>query len=132
MKTKSILLVCLIAATLAGLFSFKPDTKVKTADCAMTVTYSEMAYVQLKKAYKADSLDIAKKFLKKGFEQIRQASAYAVQCDCTPAETYTLTAYTIAKKAYDKGTDLDAMKPDIKKAMDLSLDAMAAAQACNK
>lgn len=132
MKTKGFLKGCLIVAVFAVSFAFKPTTKRKPAKCLMAVTYSELAFGQFKKAYKASTIDDAKKSLKKGSDQIKQASAYAAQCQCVLAETYSLTAYTTAKKAYEKGDDLESIKSDSKKAMDLSLDAMKEAQGCNK
>ena len=115
----------------ASLLSFRSSEAYEDGKCMTTVTYSEMAYGQFKKAYKASSADVAKQALKKGLEQAQQTAAYAVQCSCTQAETYSLTAYTLGKKAlgYD---DLKDIQAQAKKAMDLCMDAMSAALQCNK
>ena len=103
------------------------------SQCMMVVTYSEMASMQFKKAYKAKSNDDVKKFLKKGMEQAKEAAAYAPQCNCNLAETYALEVFAFGQKAEKaSGTDTDAMQQHLKKAINLSIDAMAAAQKCNE
>lgn len=113
------------------LFSFRARHDAAGNDCMMAVTYSEMAFSQFKKAYKATSVADAQKLVKKGMEQAQQTAAYAVQCNCTAAETYSLTAYTTAQKSL-KSPSLQDLQAGAKKAMNLCLDAMSAAQQCNK
>ncbi|RFZ90706.1 hypothetical protein D0C36_17245 [Mucilaginibacter conchicola] len=131
MKKQYIFFSLLIAIGVIAISSFKSVNKSAPANCMMAVTYSEMAMIQFKKAYKAKTIEAAQPFIKKGMEQVQQASAYAVQCDCTQSESNALTAYGFGKKALD-ATELEKMKPEAKKAMDLSITAMAAAQRCDK
>jgi len=120
----------LLVLTLPALTFFLPVTAPKNSNCMMVVTYSEMASMQFKKAFKSKDIEKAKKFVKKGMEQIQQAAAYSPQCNCVNAETYALSAYTIGKKGFD-ATAIEDLQAQSKKAMDLSLDAMGAAQQCN-
>ena len=59
----------------ASLLSFRSSEAYEDGKCMTTVTYSEMAYGQFKKAYKASSADVAKQALKKGLEQAQQTAA---------------------------------------------------------
>lgn len=120
---------CITLFALLG--AFRPAVTIRKDDCMMAVTYSEMAYGQFKKVNKASSLDDAKKALKKALQNAKETAAYAVQCGCTNAETYSLSAFTAAEKGMD-AQSVDDLKSMSKKAMDLSLDAMQAAQGCNK
>ncbi|RFS22796.1 hypothetical protein DVR12_13485 [Chitinophaga silvatica] len=132
MTIKKILLLSIVLLSIGiSVFAFRKYKTPAEMKCAKAVTYSEMAYVQFKKAYRANSEEVAQRLIKKGLDQIKEASVYAVQCECTTSETYALTAYTIARKASEAAT-MDELKPQIKKAMDLSMDAMHAAQKCNK
>ena len=122
----------IVGALLFALFtSSRSAEATHTVDCMMAVTYSEMAYGQFKKVNKASSLNDAKKALKKALQNAKETAAYAVQCGCTNAETYSLSAFTAAEKGVD-AQSVDELKSMSKKAMDLSLDAMQAAQTCNK
>lgn len=100
-------------------------------NCNMSVTYSEMAFEKFKNAYKSDSLQNAKVFIKKGVEEAEQASAYALICDCQLAKNYALNAVTFGIKA-GKADNLDEAKKQAKKAMDMSLDVMTATPNCKK
>ena len=131
MQSKKIISAVTIAFTLAMICPLLSSRASEGTQCMMVVTYSEMASIQFKKAYKAASVDEAKKFVKKGMSQVQQAAAYAPQCNCIQAETYALEAYTFAKKGYDAAS-LEEMQKQVKKAMDLSIDAMAAGQKCNQ
>lgn len=111
--------------------ALRPADTTGKGNCMMAVTYSEMAYGQFKKVNKASSLDNAQKALKKALQNAKETAAYAVQCGCTNAETYSLSAYTIAEKGVG-ATSVEDMKASSQKAMNLSLDAMQAAQQCNK
>lgn len=100
-------------------------------NCNMSVTYSEMAFEKFKNAYKSDSLENAKVFIKKGVEEAEQASAYALICDCQLAKNYALNAVTFGIKA-GKADNLDEAKKQAKKAMDMSLDVITATPNCKK
>lgn len=132
MKKQALFIYALIAVVTIAICSFTLAARPKAKNCMMAVTYSEMAMIQFKKAYKAKTIEVLRPAMKKGIDQILQASTYAVQCDCAQSESNALTAYGIAKKAYDKLTDIDELKRESKKAMDLSITAMAAAQRCDK
>ncbi|PSL23831.1 hypothetical protein [Dyadobacter jiangsuensis] len=119
------------AAVALLLVAFRPADNPRKADCMMAVTYSEMAYGQFRKVNKASSLDKAQKALKKALLDAKETAAYAAQCGCTNAETYSLSAYEIASKGVN-ATSVEDLKSISKKAMDLSLDAMQAAQQCKK
>ncbi|MCU7614671.1 hypothetical protein N0B16_09520 [Chryseobacterium sp. GMJ5] len=101
------------------------------SNCNMSVTYSEMAFEKFKNAYKSDTVDHAKVFIKKGIEEAEQASAYALICNCPLAKNYALNAVTFGIKA-GKADNLEEVKKQSKKAMDMALDVMTATPACNQ
>lgn len=99
-------------------------------NCMAVVTNAELAYLRFRDATKANELDDAKKFVAKGMEYAQTAASFTPQCDCPQAETYTLEAYVFGKKAAD-ATVLKDLKKQAKKAMNLALSGMGAAQQCN-
>lgn len=100
-------------------------------DCSMTVTYSEMAFINFKKAYQAKSVEDARPFIKKGVEEAAEASAYAINpnCDCAIAKNYALNAVTFGNKAA-KADSLSDCKKFAKMAMDMALDVTTATPNC--
>lgn len=103
---------------------------IEGENCMAVVTNAELAYLQFRDAVKATEIGDAKKFIKKGMEYASMAASFSPQCDCPAAESYTLEAYSFGKKASD-ATVLKDIKKQAKKAMNLSLSGMAAAQQCN-
>ena len=101
--------------------------QIKTGECNMSITYSEMAFKSFKKAYKTNSPDEMKVLLKKAIKEADEASALI--CNCPLAKNYALNAVSFGNKA------LNADKPDnskkfAKQAMNMSLDVMTATPNC--
>ncbi|NRF40111.1 hypothetical protein [Pedobacter foliorum] len=128
MKSLSIFLVI---CTAPFLLTFFGDRNPAQGKCGMAVTYAEMAFKDFKKAYKATSLDDAKKLIKTGVKKATQSSAYSItpDCNCGNAKNYALNAVTFGNKAI-KSNDLDSLKELVKKAMDASLDVLTAVPDC--
>lgn len=122
----TIMAACIIALTL---ISSAP--KNKAGDCALVMTYAEMAFMNFKKAHQAASPSEAAPLIKKAIEEVEQAAAYAVnpKCNCQQAENYALNAVTFGIKA-SKDDDAQDQQKQIKKAMNASLDVLTAIPLC--
>lgn len=118
----------LLASIAIFSFSFIP---ANNSDCAMAVTYAEMAYKNFKQGYQSNSMEDALPFIKKGVEQATETSAYAISpnCNCANAKNYALNAVTFGNKALKAGNFKDSRK-FTKKAMNMSLDVMTAVPNC--
>lgn len=112
-------------------FSVMAQETKKVNGCAMVSTYAEMAFAGFKKAYKAESLDDAKSFLKDAVSKAKETAAYSIlpDCNCANAKNYALNAVTFGNKAL-KTSDLESLKKWSKKAMDMSLDVLTAIPNC--
>lgn len=127
------LLVTGIISAVSMTAAFHPVLQAGTSEkenCMAVVTNAELSYLQFKNAVKAKEAEDAKRFVHKGMEYAQTAASFAPQCDCVLAETYTLEAYSFGKKATD-ASDLKDIQKQAKKAMNLALSGMGAAQQCN-
>ncbi|SUX46070.1 hypothetical protein [Chryseobacterium indoltheticum] len=123
---KNIIKVTFICAIL---FSVSTAAQIKSGDCNMAVTYSEMAFESFKKAYKTNSPEEMKILLKKAVQEADESSAYALICNCPIAKNYALNAVTFGNKAINT-TELENAKKFAKQAMNMSLDVMSVTPTC--
>lgn len=119
------ILIILLSHILVG-------TTTSYSGCEMTVTYAELSYMSFKKVYGLSDMSHSEALIKDGILKATEASAFAIapQCKCENAKNYSLNAVTFGNKAL-RTEDRKEKKKLVKKAMDMSLDAMTAVNSCN-
>ena len=130
---KRLLLILISATSLLVIFfiitAFSSLNKKK--DCEDAKSSADDAYTYFKKAYRAESLDDAQHYAKKGMSSPEDAEDEATDsdCDCDDAAGVAEEAYSYGKKAYN-ADDLSDAYYYAKKAMEAAGEITDEAEAC--